>query len=116
LLPSTTPEPGSAGFFAPRFYQRYAGTGHASWDPNKRIHVDMRGTFGPQRVFSFDPAAPPATFGTTGSASSQVTFNLGELHPYVTYDYFNTATPGAAGLQQGSYLAHAVSVGFSWRF
>jgi tetratricopeptide (TPR) repeat protein len=108
--------PGSAGFFAPHLYQRYSGTGHASWEPNQHVHVDVGGTFGPQRVFSFDPAAPPATFGTTGSASSQVSFNVGEWHPYIAYDYFNTATPGAPGLQQGSYLSHAVSVGFTVRF
>jgi tetratricopeptide (TPR) repeat protein len=116
-LPGTAPGvQGSAGFFAPRLYQRYSGTAHASWDPHGVVHVEMGGTFGPQRVFSFDPTAAPATFGTTGSASTQVSFKLGAWRPYVAYDYFNTATPGAAGLKEGSYLSHSVAVGFAFHF
>lgn len=108
---------GSGGFFAPRAYQRYAGTGHIAWDPHPNVHLDLSGTFGPQRVFTFDTLG--ADWGTTGSAGTQLTFNLGRWHPYVAYDFFTTATaasPGLIGATKGNYGSHSVVVGLIYRF
>lgn len=106
---------GSAGFFTPRVYQRYAGTGRMSWNVTSKMQWDVNGTFGPQRVFTFTNN-PPAEWGTTGSFGTQLTLHLKRLTPYVAYDYFTTATAAAPGQVNGSYLSHSIVGGLKYRF
>ena len=79
------------------------------------VRWEVAGTFGPQRVFVFG-GVPAATWGTTGSIGTQLTFKLGRWTPYVAYDYFSTATAAGPALQNGSYLSHSVVVGLNRRF
>ncbi len=111
----TTPPIGSAGFFTPRVYQRYMGTGRLSWMPDPKVQIDLNGTFGPQRIFTF-AGTPRPEWGATGSVGSQVTFRLGRVSPYVAYDFFSTATAASPGLTNGSYRSHAFVVGLNHRF
>jgi tetratricopeptide (TPR) repeat protein len=107
----------SAGFFTPRVYQRVSGTGHATWDPHTRVHFEVNGTFGPQRIFGFASLSPPpATFGTTGSVGSQVTLHFGRLQPTFAYDYFSTATPAFPAQRNGQYRSNVFSLGLTYRF
>ena len=106
---------GSAGFFTPRVYQRYAGTGRISWNLHPKLQLDVNGTFGPQRIFAFFNN-PPAQWGTTGSFGTQLTLRLGRLTPYLAYDYFDTATAAAPGQVTGSYQSHSVVGGLAYRF
>jgi tetratricopeptide (TPR) repeat protein len=107
----------SAGFFTPRVYQRVSGTGHAAWDPHTRVHLEVNGTFGPQRIFGFASLTPPpATFGTTGSVGAQATFHLGRLQPTFAYDYFSTATPAFPAQRNGQYRSNVFSLGLTYRF
>ena len=108
---------GSAGFFTPRLYQRYAGTGDVAWRLHKRVSLDLHGTFGPQRVFGFpELLPPPAKWGTTGSAGSRLTLQFARWQPFFAYDYFSTNTPAGPALPQGSYRSHLFATGFSLRF
>lgn len=108
---------GSAGFFTPRIYQRYAGTGLVAWTVQKHFGLDVHGTFGPQRLFGFPQLAqPPAKWGTTGSVGSQLTFPLGRWQPYFAYDYFSTNTPAGPALPLGSYRSHLFVTGITIRF
>jgi hypothetical protein len=107
----------SAGFFTPRVYQRISGTAHAAWDPHARVHLEINGTFGPQRIFGFASLTPPpATFGTTGSVGSQATFRLGRFQPTFAYDYFSTATPAFPAQSNGQYRSNVFSLGLTYRF
>jgi hypothetical protein len=113
---------GSAGFFTPRVYQRYAGTGHITWDPGPKVHLDFHGTFGPQRIFGFASLnPPPAEFGNTGSVGAEIGFSLSWISPFVAYDFFSTATPATTtlispGLGTGAYRSHSFVIGISHRF
>jgi len=108
---------GTAGFFTPRVYERYAATGHIAWELPRKIHVEMDGTFGPQRIFGFASlSAPPAKWGTTGTMTLQVSRNFGRFQPYLAYDYFSTATAAGPTLGDGSYGSHVITGGFAYRF
>lgn len=108
---------GSAGFFTPRLYQRYAGTGLVAWNMQKHVSLEVHGTFGPQRVFGFPQLAPPpAKWGTTGSVGSQLTFTFGRWQPYFAYDFFSTNTPAGPALPIGSYRSHLFVTGLALRF
>lgn len=108
---------GSAGFFTPRLYQRYAGTGLVAWTLQRHVGLDVHGTFGPQRIFGFPQLAqPPAKWGTTGSVGSQLTFPLGRWQPFFAYDYFSTNTPAGPALPLGSYRSHLFVTGLAVRF
>lgn len=108
---------GSAGFFTPRVYQRYAGTGDLAWTVQKHFGFDLHGTFGPQRIFGFPQLSqPPAKWGTTGSVGSQLTFPFGRWQPYFSYDYFSTNTPAGPALPLGSYRSHVFMTGVAVRF
>ena len=108
---------GTAGFFTPRVYERYAGTGHIAWELPRKIHLDMDGTFGPQRIFGFAALLPPAAkWGTTGTMTLQVSRNFGRFQPYLAYDYFSTATAAGPTLGDGSYASHVITGGFAFRF
>jgi tetratricopeptide (TPR) repeat protein len=104
----------SGGFFMPRFYQRYAATGHVNLTPHPRVTFDATITYGPQRVLNFDNLG--GRFVGTSTFASQVTFNLGDFRPYVSYDFFTTSTPAFGQIVDGSYRTHAFAVGFAWRF
>ncbi|HUR36750.1 MAG TPA: tetratricopeptide repeat protein [Terriglobales bacterium] len=108
----------SAGFFTPRLYQRVAATGRIAWDPHRRVHAEVNGTFGPQRIFGFAALnPPPASWGTTGSFGSQLTVNLGRFSPTLSYDYFSTETPASpALLTTGQWRSHVLSGGLVYRF
>ncbi|HEU5336502.1 MAG TPA: tetratricopeptide repeat protein, partial [Terriglobales bacterium] len=108
---------GSAGFFTPRLYQRYAGTGLVAWRVHKKVSLDLHGTFGPHRVFGFSELMPPpAKWGTTGSAGSRLTLQFARWQPFFAYDFFSTNTPAGPALPQGSYRSHLFVTGFSLRF
>jgi hypothetical protein len=107
---------GSGGFFAPSEYERFSGTGHMVWTQG-HYRLDVHGTFGPQRVTGFRQLAPPpATWGTTGSVGAELSATFGRFHPFLAYDYFDTATPAFAGQANGAYKSHSVVVGFAYRF
>lgn len=108
---------GTAGFFTPRVYERYAATGHIGWELPRKIHLQTDGTFGPQRIFGFASLqAAPAKWGTTGTVSAQISRNFGRLQPYLAYDFFSTATAAGPTLNDGTYGSHAISGGFAFRF
>jgi tetratricopeptide (TPR) repeat protein len=108
---------GTAGFFAPRVYERYAGTGHIAWELPRKIHLELDGTFGPQRIFGFDSLlAPPAKWGTTGTTSAQISKSFGRFRPFLAYEFFTTATPAGPTQTDGSYTSHVIMGGFSLRF
>lgn len=108
---------GTAGFFTPRVYERYAGTGHIAFDLRAKMHLELDGTFGPQRIFGFASLLPPPPkWGTTGTTTIQLRRDMGRLQPYLAYDYFSTATAAGPTLQNGSYSSHSFTGGFSWRF
>jgi tetratricopeptide (TPR) repeat protein len=108
---------GTAGFFTPRVYERYAATGHIAWELPRKIHLQTDGTFGPQRIFGFASLqAPPAKWGTTGTVSAQISRNFGRLRPYLAYDFFSTATAAGPTLNDGTYGSHAITAGFAFRF
>lgn len=107
----------SAGFFTPRLYQRVAGTGRIAWDPIQKVHLEVNGTFGPQRIFGFDVTTPPpATWGTTGSFGSQLSLNLGRFSPYMAYDWFSTQTPAAPAQRTGQWGSNVLTGGLTYRF
>src|SRR5262249_4872408 len=54
-----------AGFFAPRSYQTYGGTGHIIVNPHPKVTFDVVGYVGPKRFFLF--STPGATWSTTGN-------------------------------------------------
>ncbi len=109
----------SAGFFTPRLYQRVAGTGRIALDPHAKVHFEVNGTFGPQRIFGFAALnPPPASWGTTGSFGSQLSLNLGRFTPTFAYDYFSTETPASAALlgTNGQWRSQVLSGGLAYRF
>ncbi len=111
------PAIGSGGFFTPRVYQRVMGTGHLAWDPHSKVHVEVNGTFGPQRIFGFSQLSPPpANWGNTGSVGAQMALNMGRFRPYFGYDYFSTATAASPGLKTGSWTSYSAYFGFALRF
>jgi len=107
----------SGGFFAPREYQRVAGTGRVVYE-HGRFRGDLHGSFGPQRVKGFEALSPPAPeWGTTGTLGAEISLNLGRFRPFLAYDWFSTATaagPGQVG--NGSYRSHSLVGGFTIRF
>ena len=83
----------------------------------KHVGLDIHGTFGPQRIFGFPQLSqPPAKWGTTGSAGSQLTFPFGRWQPFFAYDYFSTNTPAGPALPLGSYRSHLFVTGLAVRF
>ena len=108
---------GTAGFFTPRVYERTSATGHIALEMKRQFHVELDGSFGPQRIFGFQALQPPpAKWGTTGTTTILVSKRIGRLQPYISYDYFSTATAAGPTLSDGSYSSHSVNGGFSLRF
>jgi tetratricopeptide (TPR) repeat protein len=108
---------GSAGFFTPRLYQRYAGVVHLTFQPDDHWYIDSNVSYGPQRLFGFASLnPPPATWGNTGSFGSEVAYRIGDFRFSLAYDYFNTETPASPGLLTGAYKSHVFSFGMSKRF
>jgi hypothetical protein len=108
---------GSAGFFTPRLYQRYAGTSTLAWTPNQAWRVDLGGTFGPQRVFGFAELNPPAAhWGTTGSVDLTTTYTHKAWSFTAGYNFFSTETASAPGLSSGSYQSHGAMLQLTYRF
>lgn len=108
---------GSSGIFMPRLYQRYFGTAYLSWNPVKRLRLELNGTYGPQRIFGFDSLfPPPAEFGNTGSFGARVTIPGAWLEPYFGYDFYSTDTPASPGLRQGTFSSNSLFVGLRLRF
>lgn len=102
------------GFFTPRSYQRYGGTGHAWWRPHTRVEVDVSGLLGRQRFFLFDTSGAHG-FSLTGNLDAKVTLKLGRVEPFVAYGY-SSAQTAAAATAPANYWVHAVGAGISTRF
>ena len=108
---------GTAGFFTPRLYERYAATVRIAWELPSKTHLELSGTFGPQRIFGFASLqAPPAKWGTTGTTTAQISKNFGSFQPFLSYEFFSTATAAGPTIQDGSYSSHSINGGFSYRF
>jgi hypothetical protein len=107
----------TAGFFVPDRYERYAGTAHLSWDPHPKLHWELDGSLGPQRVTGFALLAPPpAEFGLAGSFGTELTLRLGHWRPFMAYNFFSTATAAFPGASDGAYRSHGFTAGLSYRF
>ncbi|MGH9509242.1 MAG: tetratricopeptide repeat protein, partial [Terriglobales bacterium] len=107
----------TAGFFTPHRYERYAATAHVSWDPHTRVHWELDGSLGPQRVTGFTALNPPAAdFGLTGSFGTELSLRLHRWRPFVAYNFFSTATIASPGIADGAYRSHAFAAGLSYRF
>ncbi|MGH9554867.1 MAG: tetratricopeptide repeat protein, partial [Terriglobales bacterium] len=107
----------TAGFFTPDRYERYAATGHVSWDPHPKLRWEFDGSFGPQRVTGFTALTPPpAEFGTTGSFGTELTLRLGRWRPFFAYSFFSTETAAFPTFGNGAYRSHAFAAGLSYRF
>jgi tetratricopeptide (TPR) repeat protein len=108
---------GSAGFFTPRLYQRYAGTSRFSWTPKPAFRLDVGGNFGPQRVFGYSELSPPAaSWGTTGGVEIAGTYNFRRLSLTPGYSFFSTETASFPGLNSGTYQSHAGTLQLAYRF
>ena len=108
---------GSAGFFTPRLYQRYAGTSSLAFMPNRAWRFDLGGTFGPQRVFGFGELnPPPASWGTTGSLDVSSTYTHKRWSFTAGYNFFSTETASAPGQRSGSYQSHGAVMQLTYRF
>ncbi len=107
----------TGGFFTPHMYERYAATGHVSWDPHPRVHWELDGSIGPQRVTGFTALnPPPADFGVTGSFGTELSFRVGRWRPFVAYNFFSTATIASPGISDGAYRSHSFAAGLTYRF
>ncbi|MGH9601985.1 MAG: tetratricopeptide repeat protein, partial [Terriglobales bacterium] len=107
----------TGGFFTPHKYERYAATGHVSWDPHPRVHWELDGSLGPQRVTGFTALNPPPNdFGLTGSFGTELSLRLGRWRPFVAYNFFSTATIASPGIADGAYRSHGFAAGLSYRF
>lgn len=102
------------GFFTPRSYQQYAGTGHLWWRPHRRVEFDVSGLLGAKRFFLFDHSGAHG-FDLAGSFAAKVTFNLGRVQPFLAYGY-SSAQSAAARTSAEAYKVHVVGVGISIRF
>jgi hypothetical protein len=108
---------GSAGFFAPRLYQRFAGAAHVAWLIDDHWYLDSNLTYGPQRLFGFASLAPaPASWGNTGSFGSELAYRIKDYRFSLAYEYFNTETPASPGLLTGAYKSHVFAFGLTKRF
>lgn len=108
---------GSAGFFTPRLYQRYAGTANLGWVTTPRLRFDLGGTFGPQRVFGYGELSPPARdWGTTGSVDLSSTYTYKALSLTAGYGFFSTETASFPGFTNGTYQSHVASLQLTYRF
>jgi hypothetical protein len=47
---------------------------------------------------------------------AELSATFGRFHPFLAYDYFNTATAAFPGQTSGAYKSHAVLFGFAYRF
>lgn len=107
----------TAGFFTPQKYERYAATGHVSWDPHPKVHWEFDGSIGPQRVTGFDALLPPpAESGISGSFGTELAFRLGRWRPFIAYNFFSTATAAFPTFSDGAYRSHAFAAGLAYRF
>ena len=108
---------GSAGFFTPRLYQRYAGTSTLALMPSQAWRFDLGGSFGPQRVFGFgELSAPPANWGTTGSLDVSSTYTHKAWSFTAGYNFFSTETASAPGQKSGAYQSHGATMQLTYRF
>jgi hypothetical protein len=108
---------GSAGFFTPRLYQRYAGTSTMAWTPNQAWRFDLGGTFGPQRIFGYPELNPPAPhWGTTGSLDVSSTYTRKAWSFTAGYNFFSTETASFPGLRSGAYQSHGATLQLTYRF
>ena len=124
----------SGGFYAPLRHERYAATGHVSWDPHPKVHWDFDGSVGPSRPFRFrlgDPppteaqctalpattgCPPPAKFGISGSFSTQLALRLGRWSPFLGYSYYTVSSASFPTFANSGYRSHSFTVGLSYRF
>lgn len=104
----------AAGFFAPRSYQRYGGTGHVVLNPSSKVTFDFVGFVGPKRFFLF--GTPGAPWGMGGNFGAKVLFKLGRFQPYLGYSYANSPTPAFVTTNPSLYTVHSFTFGFSYRF
>ena len=102
------------GFFTPRSYQRWGGTGHVWWRPQKRVEVEVHGLLGAQRFFLFDQSGPHG-FDRTATVHAKVTVDLGRVRPFLWYA-FSSAPSSAAAVAAEQYKVHAFGAGVSIRF
>ncbi|MGH9649874.1 MAG: hypothetical protein ACRD3I_05330, partial [Terriglobales bacterium] len=124
----------SGGFFAPQKRERYAATGHVTWDPHPKVRWDFDGSVGPARTFRFrlgDPppteaqcsalpttsgCPPPAAFRISGSFSGQLTLRLGHWSPFFGYSYYTANSSSFPTFSNGGFRSHSFTTGLSYRF
>jgi hypothetical protein len=108
---------GSAGFFTPRLYQRYAATAKVAWTPRSSFRLDLGGNFGPQRIFGYPELSPPAPkWGATGGVDASATFAFRQLSLTPGYSFFSTETASFPGLNSGMYQSHVGTIQLMYRF
>lgn len=105
----------AAGFFTPRSYQRYGGTGHIILNPHPKVSFDLVGFAGPKRFTLFSAVGGP--WSISGNFGAKVLFKLGRFQPYLGYGYSNSPTPAFLTNSKASlYTVHSFNFGFSLRF
>jgi tetratricopeptide (TPR) repeat protein len=105
----------AAGFFAPRSYQHYGGTGHVILNPSSKVSLDFVGFVGPKR-FTLFPTLGGA-WSIAGNFGARILFKLGRFQPYLGYGYSDSPTPAFITNSKASlYKVNTFTFGFSLRF
>jgi hypothetical protein len=105
----------AAGFFAPRSYNRYGGTGHVILNPSSKVSIDLNGFVGPKRFTLFSAVGGP--WSIAGNFGAKVLFKLGRFQPYIGYGYSNSPTPAfVTNTKSSLYTVNSFTFGFSYRF
>ena len=102
------------GFFTPRSYQMYGGTGRFWWRPQKRLETEVNGLLGRKRFFLFDNSGAHG-FDMTGALEAKLTLDLGKVRPFVSYAYTSAPSAATVGTPE-HYKVHAFGAGVSIRF
>ncbi len=102
------------GFFAPRSYQAWGGTGHFWWRPHKRLEMDVNGLLGRKRFFLFNNSGAHG-FDMTGALDTKLVLNLGRVRPYLSYAYSSAPSAATVGTPE-QYKVHTFGAGVSIRF
>jgi tetratricopeptide (TPR) repeat protein len=102
------------GFFTPRSYQMYGGTGCFWWRPHKRLEAEVNGLLGRKRFFLFDNSGAHG-FDMTGALEARLTLDLGRVRPFLSYAYTSAPSAATVGTPE-QYKVHVFGAGVSVRF